>query len=126
MHQYLLHCQGRLNRSNSQRERSFAMCATAIRPAELFTIGGHTTPPTGPTLACDFEDWSFDAFTREQIRGLVRQVFFSSVANPVRQVVFSAAESETDIGSLCRQVGHALSLETHESIAVVSRNAQAL
>jgi Mrp family chromosome partitioning ATPase len=61
-------------------------------------------------------------FAREQIRGLVRQIFFASITNPVRQVVFSAAESGTDVGALCRRVGKTLALETNEAIGVVSRN----
>ena len=63
--------------------------------------------------------WNQEDFAREQIRGLVRQVFFSNVDRPVRQVVFTAVEPETDVRNICRQVGEALALETEESIAVV-------
>jgi hypothetical protein len=38
--------------------------------------------------------WNPEDFAREQIRGLVRQVFFSNVERPVRQVVFSAMDQE--------------------------------
>ena len=58
-------------------------------------------------------------FAREQIRGLVRQVFFANVLRPVRQVVFSPMEAETDVQNLCRRVGQALALETLSSVAVV-------
>ncbi len=40
------------------------------------------------------------------------RVFFSNVERPVRQVVFSALDPETDVKSICRQVGEALALET--------------
>jgi len=63
--------------------------------------------------------WSPENFAREQIRGLVRRVFFSNAERPVRQVVFSALEPETDVRSLCQRVGEALASETAGSIAVV-------
>lgn len=62
--------------------------------------------------------WNPEDFAREQIRGLVRQVFFSNAVRPVRQVVFSALDPETDVKSICRQVGEALAVETVGSIAV--------
>jgi len=67
--------------------------------------------------------WNPESFAREQIRGLVRQVFFSSTpsntARPIRQIVFSGVETETDIRTICRRVGEALAFETTASIAVV-------
>jgi hypothetical protein len=63
--------------------------------------------------------WTPESFAREQTRGLVRQVFFSSALRPVRQVVFSPLEGETDVRNLCRRVGHALALETTSNVAVV-------
>jgi hypothetical protein len=66
--------------------------------------------------------WSPENFAREQIRGLVRQVFFSSVLHPVRQVVFCAADSGTEIGSICRQVAETLALDAAGSVALVSHN----
>jgi len=39
----------------------------------------------------------------------------------VTQIVFSAAEPHTDVGSICDQVGWALALETSAHIAVVGR-----
>jgi hypothetical protein len=63
--------------------------------------------------------WNPENFAREQIRGLVRQVFFSSVVTPVRQVVFCAADSETDMGSICLRVAESLALDTSGSVAMV-------
>jgi hypothetical protein len=68
------------------------------------------------------EGWNPENFAREQIRGLVRQVFFSGGARPVRQVVFSAVEAETEIWSICRQVAEVLALETTGRVAVTGRN----
>ena len=70
--------------------------------------------------------WNPEDFAREQIRGLVRQVFFSNVERPVRQVVFSAMDPETDVKSICRQVGEALALETTDSVALVGEHPQVL
>jgi hypothetical protein len=63
--------------------------------------------------------WNPEDFARKQIRGLVRQLFLSNIDRPVRQVVFSPVEPETDVRSLCLQVGEALGLETKGSIAIV-------
>jgi hypothetical protein len=63
--------------------------------------------------------WNPENFAREQIRGLVRQVFFLNSGDPVRQVVLSATEGRTEIGSICRRVGEALATETSASVAVV-------
>jgi hypothetical protein len=64
-------------------------------------------------------DWSPEKFAGEQIRGLVRQIFFATPPRPVRQVIFSAIEGNTDVRAICRRVGEALTLETAEGVAVV-------
>lgn len=63
--------------------------------------------------------WNPENFARQQIRGLVRQIFFSHALRPVRQVAISALESETEVRNLCRNVGEALSRETAGSVAVI-------
>jgi len=70
--------------------------------------------------------WNPDNFAREQIRGLVRHVFFSNVERPVRQVIFSAVDQKTNVKNICRLVGEALALETTGSIAVAGEYPQAL
>ncbi len=65
--------------------------------------------------------WNPEDFAREQIRGLVRRVFFANEGSPVKQVVFSAAEPNTDVMNLCERVGQALALETRSHVAVVGR-----
>ena len=72
------------------------------------------------------ERWNPENFAQEQMQGLVRQVFFSNVERPVRQVVFSAVDRETDLRIICRQVGEALSRETIGSVAVVGENVHVL
>jgi hypothetical protein len=61
--------------------------------------------------------WNPENFEREQIRGLVRQIFFSN-ASSVRQVVFSPVDAETDVRRICRRVGEVLALETTAAVAV--------
>lgn len=60
-----------------------------------------------------------EKFAQEQIQGMVRNLFFSDAERPRRQLVFSAIEAETDVESICRQVGDALSRETTGDVAVV-------
>jgi hypothetical protein len=70
-------------------------------------------------------DWNPEDFAREQIRGLVRRVFFASGGRAITQVVFSAAEPHTEVAGICDQVGQALALETSAHIAVVGREPRA-
>jgi hypothetical protein len=67
--------------------------------------------------------WTAENFAREQVRSLVRQVFFNSMHKDakarIRQVVFSAPEAETDVRSLCRRTGEILALENVGSVAVM-------
>jgi hypothetical protein len=79
-----------------------------------------------PKSVVEAGGWTPEKFGREQIQGLVRQVFLSNVGRPVRQVVFSALEPETDVKHICRQVGEALAVETMGRIAVVGEYPQIL
>jgi hypothetical protein len=74
-----------------------------------------------PGIVGEANDWNPEDFAREQIRGLVRRVFFASGGRPVKQVVFSAAEPHIDVATLCNQVGQTLALETRSDIAIVGR-----
>jgi len=67
-------------------------------------------------------DWNPADFAREQIRNLVRQVFFGDAARPVKQVVFSAVEPGAEIARICDQVGLALASETQAHVAIVGRD----
>ena len=80
-------------------------------------------PQTG--VGCETTGFDPENFAQEQIRGLVRRVFFASGGQPMKQVVFSAAEPHTDVGIICDQVGEALAVETGADIAIVGRNPSA-
>lgn len=61
--------------------------------------------------------WDPERFGREQMLGLIRQVFFSST--PARQVVFSTVDPFTDGGGLCLRAAETLAGETESSIAIL-------
>ena len=63
------------------------------------------------------ECWNPKKFAREQIRRLVRQVFCGTQP-AARQVVFSAVETESEIGNLCSLVGETLATEMPGHVAV--------
>jgi hypothetical protein len=63
--------------------------------------------------------WNRQKFGRDQIRGLVRQVFLQNVPQPVRQVAFSAAGPEIDIDDICLLVGKALIEDREGEVAIV-------
>jgi len=69
-------------------------------------------------------DFSVERFAREQICGLVRKVFVSGVAPPVRHVVFSGIEAGADIAGVCDRVGEVLATETEKDVVVVTSNPQ--
>ena len=73
-------------------------------------------PPKAPPL---IERWNPDEFANEQIRSLVRRVFFLNGNSPVRQVVFSPAEPHIDVSHICMRVAQALSAETRCQVALV-------
>jgi hypothetical protein len=97
--------------------------ADMLRYSEM--MGSQTQGPAQLEISWGTNDWSPEDFAREQIRGLVRRVFFASGGQPVTQVVFSAAEPHTEVASICDQVGQALALETSAHIAVVGREPRA-
>jgi polysaccharide biosynthesis transport protein len=98
------------------------MSASVLRSPEFIRIETDTTVlAEEPRVA---RGWNPEDFAREQIRGLVRQLFFSSADRPVRQVVFSAVEAQSGVGDICRNVGECLARETQGSVAVVTRERQ--
>jgi hypothetical protein len=75
-------------------------------------------------VAGERQTWNPEHFAREQILGLVRRIFLSSGLPPVKQVVFSAAESNIDVAGICEQVAFALSRETPSQIALLDWDAE--
>jgi hypothetical protein len=92
-----------------------------LRRSEPITSTARETPFPQVDTSRETHWWNPEDFAREQIRGLVRRVFFATGAQPVKQIVFSAVESNTDVAHICDQVGRALALETRADIAIVGR-----
>ncbi len=81
------------------------------------------TPARATALAevgsdCRNNDWNPDDFAREQIRALVRLVFFAK-GRAIQRVVFSAAEAHLSVAAICDQVSRSLALETRAPVALV-------
>lgn len=72
---------------------------------------------------CPAEGWSPEKFAQEQIRSLVRQIFSPHAAHPIRQVVFSAVESNSEVAGMCRRVGETLAGERVGAVAIVGTGA---
>jgi hypothetical protein len=100
------------------------MSVGVLQPADLVQVAEPVAEYHPVPTFREASGWSRENFAREQIRGLVRQVFFSSVLNPVRQVVFCAAGSGPDVATICRQVAESLALDTPGTVALVSSDRQ--
>jgi hypothetical protein len=98
--------------------------ADVLRGSDLIAPCAHESELPRFGVSHEMPSWNPADFAREQIRGLVRRVFFTSGVESAKQVVFSAAEPDTDVSSICDQVGRALALETRADIAIVVRGAQ--
>jgi len=62
--------------------------------------------------------WSLSPFAKEQICGLVRQLFMSPNRKP-RQILFSAVDDETDVAGLCMVVGEVLAQKDSGTTCVI-------
>jgi Mrp family chromosome partitioning ATPase len=67
---------------------------------------------------------SATAFAREQVRGLVRRLFVPGRPRPHRQVVFSAADIDTDVSFLCALVAETL-VDSAARVCLVEANVRA-
>lgn len=61
-------------------------------------------------------------FAKEQLRRLVRQVFFPGWPRPARHVAFVAMDDRIDTGSICMDVGQILSSEIQANTCIVEAN----
>jgi hypothetical protein len=102
-----------------------SMNANVLPRSGLIGSAANCAAPPRENVVREVHGWNPETFGREQIRGLVRRVFFTNTEAPVKQVVFSAIEWSTEVGDICFRVGHALALETSAEIAIVSRNSHA-
>ncbi len=66
--------------------------------------------------------WDPETFAREQIRGMVRQLFLPSGPRPVRQVVFSSIDPTADVAEVCALVGRDLAAQMSGKVCFVEAN----
>lgn len=92
--------------------------ADVLRGSEVLRLSAREVALSQVTTVCEMGFWNPEDFAREQIRGLVRRVFFAG-GEPVKKVVFSAAETNIDVASICSQAARALALETRTQVALV-------
>ena len=98
--------------------------AEVLQSAELMGSRAEERALPKVGVGCAPNSWNPEDFAHEQVRGLVRRVFFASGAPAVKQVAFSAADPSTDVADICNRVGRALALETGADVAVVGRKLQ--
>jgi hypothetical protein len=89
-----------------------------LLPREMQTAAAESPAVTAWPEESSTASWSLGSFAKEQIRGLVRQLFVPCSA-PLRQVVFSAVDPETEVLPICLQVGKALGQHAPGSVCVV-------
>jgi hypothetical protein len=63
--------------------------------------------------------WDQELFEQEQLRSLVRQIFFPGWSKSAKQVVFAAVERRTVITETCLRIARALETQTAGTICVV-------
>jgi Mrp family chromosome partitioning ATPase len=69
--------------------------------------------------------WDPESFSQEQMRGLVRQVFFPGGPKAARQVVLGAVDPQADITAICLQVAETLAEQVAENVCLVEANRHA-
>ncbi len=71
------------------------------------------------------QSWEASEFAREQLLGMVRQVFLPGRAKPARYVAIAAIDKETEMGSLCLQVASSLAGQMAGTVCVASADPHA-
>jgi hypothetical protein len=90
--------------------------AEVLRAPELLRAPAGAGPRVerraGTEVVSEPTGWDATNFAREQIRGLARRLFLANGGPTVSQVVFCAADAETDVKGISLEVSKALALET--------------
>jgi hypothetical protein len=103
-------------------EAQFMSTQTRLRPLaepEIFKVPA--AEPAAPPHEEQAERTA-DRFSQEQIRMLVRQLFFSGAAKPARHVVFSPVDETTYVAEICMDVAKALADQVSGSVCVMEGN----
>lgn len=91
--------------------------------AGIFGIAARVNPAVKEQESREVErpaisNWSEEAFARQQIRNLVRQVF-STAGKAAHHVVFSGVELDSGVNDICWRVGQTLACEKPETVLLV-------
>ena len=66
-----------------------------------------------------FTQWNEERFEEEQLRSLVRQIFFPGWSKSARQVVFAAVDPRTRIRETCLQIANVLEEQSGGTVCIV-------
>jgi hypothetical protein len=93
----------------------------------LTSIAGQERAKETPQIPLPIECAPRDlgSFAEEQLRRLVRQVFFPGWPKPARHAAFVGIESDTDVAAICLQVGQILATEIQGNTCVVETDPHA-
>lgn len=86
------------------------------------------TSETGGAAGLDWKQaprWDPESFCREQIRALVKQVFFPGATEPSRQIVVSAVDPGVEIVPVCVQIAETLAEQMARDVCLVEANLRA-
>jgi hypothetical protein len=93
-----------------------------LQSAELMgTPIDETAPKKAESVASAANEWDPEDFAHEQIRSLMRNVFFHGNGRSIKQVAFSALGRGTNVANICECVAQALAAETASDVVVVVR-----
>lgn len=101
------------------------MSIGVLASSELAERAEGAEPHRQMSLVPRTHGWDAAGFAKQQLQGLVRRVFFQNEPNPVRQIVISAIEPETDVDSIGVEIAYALANETSSKVALAGSSGSA-
>jgi succinoglycan biosynthesis transport protein ExoP len=91
-----------------------------MQPALEPEIFEAPAPDTAVSPGCASRN--FAGFADEQMRLLVRQIFFPGWPKPPRHVAFSAVDESTYVAEICMEVGRILSTQVSGNVCLIEAN----
>lgn len=76
-------------------------------------------PASGRQVPARLSTWDAGRFADQQIRRLVRQVFFPGWPRPARHVVVAAVDEDSDVAGLCLNIGQVLTQHVEGRVGVI-------
>jgi protein-tyrosine kinase len=103
-------------------ELSMSTLVDALYPGLRADAVDASAPRVEPAAIPARAEWNPDRFADEQIRLLVRRVFFPGWPKPARHVVFSAVDENAYVAEICMEVAKALSAQVSASVCLIEAN----